>query len=437
MRYFPSVGRAAVSNVQNAFRIPRANDRAIIEFFEEMLNALAFAPPHVQLYGEDRSYERNGAADLFERLTAKKGYSIVRAHARNDIVTVKFHRGIFEPVANSSGGAWKNSPAWDTIELSPVSNQQQAPLELVAVIELINERLGRHTAKLAAGDDTSRTDATLSSHLAMVEKLQQALTDMAERHGAQQAQLQEDYDQRRQKLIEETDALRISTVAELDSERQSVAVQRQELDQRTKELDDRQNTHVRRDIRRELKAQLGEYKSAFALTKGTTQLRTPIHVAAITIVVLLLVGIVFFAVQPSPSDGWAYLLFLAKPLGLTFFAVAIATWYVNWMNRWFERHADVEFRLKELELDIDRASWLVETAFEWKKSGEDAMPDKMLDAIGRNLFVGRDETPAAGLNPVDQLASALLGQAANAKINIAGHQLEFDRKALRQAGKEA
>lgn len=420
-------------NVQNSFRVPRANDRTIINLLEELMQEHGFNPCSIRLTGARHSYTRSDQASLFEQLIKKKSHSITQASSHGHLVAVTYHRGIFVPNPHNGTLQHTNSAGWDTVQVEPTSNDSNDPLAVSAIVELINKRLPPRPESSA--EALGPVDAAIASHSAMVERLEQTLTDMAERHSAQQTKLQEEFDQRRQKLIEETDALRATTVAELDGERQSVAAQRQELDERAKELDDRQNTHVRRDIRRELKAQLAEYKTAFGLTAGTKGLRTPIHWTVAAIMIVVIAGVILFASQTPPNDGWAYALFLAKPLGLTFVGVVIATWYINWMNRWFERHADVEFRLKELELDIDRASWLVETAFEWKKAGEDAMPDKMLEAIGRNLFVSRDETPAAGLNPVDQLASALLGQASHAKINLAGHQLEFDRKALKQAGK--
>ncbi|WNJ91113.1 hypothetical protein [Bosea sp. 685] len=421
-----------VSNVQNAFRVPSANDRTIISLFDELMQEHGFNPCSIHLRGAPRGYTRTDNQSLFEQLTKKKLHTLRIVSSHGPIVAVTYTRGIFVPNPHGHGLQHIHSPSWDTIEVSPASQEANDPIAVATIIELINKRL---PMPMGGTDDLGPAEAAVASHVAMVERLEQTLTDMAERHGAQQAKLQEEFDQRRQKLIEETDALRATTVADLDGERQSVAVQRQELDERAKELDDRQNTHVRRDIRRELKVQLAEYKTAFGLTAGTKGLRTPIHWAVAVVLVVVIAGVVLFASQTPPNDGWPYALFLAKPLGLTFVGVVIATWYINWMNRWFERHADVEFRLKELELDIDRASWVVETAFEWKKAGEDAMPDKMLEAIGRNLFAGREETPAAGLNPVDQLASALLGQASHAKINLAGHQIEFDRKALKRAGK--
>jgi hypothetical protein len=422
-----------VSNIQNAFRVPRANDRTIINLFEELMQEHGLNPCSIKLSGSQHNNSRSENQPLFEHLVKKKSYAIATASSNNPAVVVFYYRGIFAPNPHNGGLQQIHSPAYDTIEIRPSSQQANDPLAIVAIIDLVNKRMS--LPPVAQNEADGPAEVAIASHSAMIERLEQTLTDMAERHSALQEKWQTEFDQRRQKLIEENDMLRASSVAELDAERQAIVAQRQELDEQTRELDDRQNTHVRRDIRRELKAQLAEYKMAFGLTAGTKGLRTPIHWAVGLLLVVLIAGIIFFASQTPPNDGWTYALYLAKPLGLTFVGIVIATWYINWLNRWFERHADVEFRLKELELDIDRASWVVETAFEWKKGGEEAMPDKMLEAIGRNLFVGRDEAPTTGLNPVDQLASALLGQASHAKLNVAGNELSFDRKALRQAGK--
>jgi hypothetical protein len=105
------------------------------------------------------------------------------------------------------------------------------------------------------------------------------------------------------------------------------------------------------------------------------------------------------------------------------------------MTRWSDRHAEAEFQLKQLELDMDRASWVVETAFEWKSRENNAIPGHLLEAVSRNLFARSDQREEISAHPVDQLASALLGQAAHAKLNIGGHEIEFGRGALRKAGK--
>lgn len=54
------------------------------------------------------------------------------------------------------------------------------------------------------------------------------------------------------------------------------------------------------------------------------------------------------------------------------------------MDRW--AHADEEFRLKRLELDIDRASWLVEMLLEWSEEKDGAVRREIVEALARGLF---------------------------------------------------
>ena len=40
----------------------------------------------------------------------------------------------------------------------------------------------------------------------------------------------------------------------------------------------------------------------------------------------------------------------------------------------FEQHAQTEFQLKQFELDMERASWIVETSLEWKDAKGTSIP---------------------------------------------------------------
>ena len=90
-------------------------------------------------------------------------------------------------------------------------------------------------------------------------------------------------------------------------------------------------------------------------------------------------------------------------LGLAFGSTSV--FYIRWSNRWFERHAKEEFRLKRYEIDLDRASWLVEMALEWKAEKGTEIPDSLLDKLANNLYA-EDREEAVDLHPADQVASA-------------------------------
>jgi hypothetical protein len=134
------------------------------------------------------------------------------------------------------------------------------------------------------------------------------------------------------------------------------------------------------------------------------------------------------------------MLLVAAVKQFTFTALFVSTAYffIRWNNHWFQRHANEEFRLKRMELDIDRASWFVEMAFEWKDEKGEAIPLEIIERLTQGLFAS--EGTDRPVEPVDSLAQALLG-AARFKIKLAdGTEAEYDRKGieklLRRAPKE-
>lgn len=125
-----------------------------------------------------------------------------------------------------------------------------------------------------------------------------------------------------------------------------------------------------------------------------------------------------------------------KPVGLTIALLGLIAWYLRWMNRWFERYADAEFYLKQFELDIDRANWVVETALEWKERQERAIPDPLLESISRNLFSKSERDEDADMHPADYLASAILGRASGVNLKVPGGELTLDNKGIRRLQKD-
>jgi len=106
------------------------------------------------------------------------------------------------------------------------------------------------------------------------------------------------------------------------------------------------------------------------------------------------------------------------------------------MNRWFERHSELEFQLKQFELDIDRATWVVETALEWRQEQHSTIPNHLLESISRNLFSRSDKDEGSDMHPADYLASALLGKASALRLALpGGRELEYGPRALKEVSK--
>jgi hypothetical protein len=109
---------------------------------------------------------------------------------------------------------------------------------------------------------------------------------------------------------------------------------------------------------------------------------------------------------------------------------ASVVFYIRWTDHWFRQHADEEMRLKRLELDLDRATWVVEMALEWKREKDADIPQELIDRLSRNLF--ESDSYSRPRHPGEDLASALLGASSALSITIPGlGEAKFDRKGMR------
>ena len=112
--------------------------------------------------------------------------------------------------------------------------------------------------------------------------------------------------------------------------------------------------------------------------------------------------------------------------------VALVIYYIRWNDLWFRQHADEEFRLKRLDLDIDRASWVVEMALEWSAEKNTGIPQELIDRLTRNLFEGGGLSGEAK-HPSQDLASALLGASSGLCIRVPGlGEIQLDRRGIRR-----
>jgi hypothetical protein len=100
------------------------------------------------------------------------------------------------------------------------------------------------------------------------------------------------------------------------------------------------------------------------------------------------------------------------------------------MNRWFDKHAEAQFVTKQYEIDINRATWAVEAALEWQRAQGGEMPPALVNGITNHLFE-RERGESAEYSPLEALASSILGSAASMKLNMAGTEVNMDRKSIR------
>lgn len=204
-----------------------------------------------------------------------------------------------------------------------------------------------------------------------------------------------------------------------------------ELDARSKELDDRAAKHARRQHYKDIKEKFKTWNEKFQVTEGTSKLRRGVFWSTMALLVLFggLSG--WFLFQSVVAQDSTHLIgAIVKQVTFTVLFVSTAFFFIRWSNHWFERHAQEEFRLKRLELDIDRASWFVELAFEWKDDKGEAIPLELIERLTHGLFV--DDSTIHTVEPADSLLQALVG-ASRFKVRMAdGTEIDYDRKGIRQ-----
>jgi hypothetical protein len=242
----------------------------------------------------------------------------------------------------------------------------------------------------------------------------------------------------RRRLDEEAKAEMQRLHSEYEAKDAALKGREEALDARAKALDDRSSRHARRQIRHDLKAALANRTRDFSLTKQTAAKRIPLH--ALFALLIAVPGLLFIRsflelVASGTAPNWL----LLTRIAVSGAALAAAlVYYIRWNDQWFRQHSEGEFRLRRLDLDIDRASWVVETAFEWKEEKGTEIPPELIDRLTRNLFVA-DEVDRRGVrHPGEDLASALLGASSRLNVQIPGiGEATLDRKGVKQLKRKA
>ena len=193
-----------------------------------------------------------------------------------------------------------------------------------------------------------------------------------------------------------------------------------ELDERRRELDDRSARHARREQSKALQQKISDRSEKFTLTSDTQRKRWSIH-AIFVVLLFVSVGLIarslFFPV--TATEGAAMWFDLGRlPLGVFGFALT-AVFYIRWNDQWFQRHADQEFRLQQLALDVDRAGYATEMLLEWQEDKGGEMPAVMVDRLTTGLFT--DQTTVARVrHPSEDATAALLRASSGVRVDLPG-----------------
>ena len=193
-----------------------------------------------------------------------------------------------------------------------------------------------------------------------------------------------------------------------------------DLDKQRQDLDDRSARHARREQSRALQKKIANRSEKFTLTPETQRKRWPVH-AIFVFLLLVSGGLIALSLLSPPlaKEGVALWLEIGRsPLGMLGFALT-AIFYIRWNDQWFRQHANQEFKLQQLALDVDRAGYAAEMLLEWQEDKGGEMPAVMVDRLTAGLFI--DQTTVGRVqHPSEDVTGALLKAASNVRIDVPG-----------------
>lgn len=378
--------------------------------------------------------ERNN--DVFDKILSCDGSLFARAALEYKNISINLQTKSY---MNNNGSVTPH-PYYAIIQINTNDNNRPTSNDIIYVLAKVNEFL--RSRKLLPAILEGEASQLFEPQIALLAAIQNAASGQIARTDEFFRGLVDKFDNRQAELEELYSRKTIQLEKAIAERRTRLEADEVRLQEKQRELDDRDNTHVRRAIRGELIETIRNRQKTFSISKDTTRLRWPIHAVFLLLLLGTSTGAVWslstwVSLAVNKKEGWdPFLITLAiKSIVFTFGFLTSAGLYISWINRWFDKHAEAQFHTKQFEIDINRASWAVEAALEWKASQSEQMPDALLMGITKNLFDSQI-SDHANYAPLDALASSILGSASNLKLNVGGSELSFDRKGIKEIAKK-
>jgi len=395
---------------------PVSDDR-----FVKLARSLARAFPKLEIgfvfAGDNYSLNNPKHQGAIEDLGKNKGYSVSSANFVIAGLSVNLNRS-----HNAQTPLTK-------LQINRHQEQGNADEARKLVLE-ITKRFGVPPHRM--GEQTTEPD--FASHFSQIEGVLAASVD---RFAELQSEFSKKNEQLREQHRETVEALKSEVAGEKEAFEKEISKRQAELDAAKKQLDDRSNTHARRAIRNDIKGDIDKAFQKALFSKVTSAQRFPVRLAFWLAILLLglLSALTLSTIREGASgaDLWiGYFKSTITGLG----AVGFLAFYIRWETAWTSIQGQYEKTLATTKIDIDRASWIIESLLEWQKeTPEREIPSTLLESLTRRLF-DWDSSAENDHSNADDLASAILGSAARVRIGPEGASVDLDRKGVKQLEKD-
>lgn len=445
-------------------KIPRVSDRTVADVLCELakqygvaaLNARAIGFNNIGLVqpSDEPTGEWKALLDADSYLLDMLSLSI------GGLSISYFRGGHYEPEGKS--------PFFDEIVLNWSNNPSPTAVQKIEIVAFLNKRLRQFEPGRLVGEAVSPEQAQLAAiHESTLERLERLNEDLIRESTEFRSAIDAKFDEKVQRLEGEYQKKKEQLGTEFDARANALEAKELALAEKLNAIDDRDNTHVRREIRDRMLDDVKQRINQFGVSKTTEQKRRPVLIGIMSLLTAFMALLAWTGYEIAAMDKQYFSMLEAirnistwgpeniKTAGLSaevvakvsatdvdrthlywlwlrfglfaFGLVGTILYYIKWQNRWAEQHATSEFHLQQFYIDVNRANWVIESCLEWRKETESAIPKELLGSIANGLFQNNQAEPERVIHPADELASALLGTASKLKLKVGDSELEFDK----------
>ena len=426
-----------MSNIQR-IKIPRTPDRSIIECFEKIGDKYGVSTFSISALG----FSQIGNVDFkgkgneeFNALVAHDSSLMATCSININGLTIIYYRG---------GSNQENkSPVFDEIQLNWNAKGTLSNTDKLDIVTIINNELKAfEPGKFIETGLSEEQSQLLSIHEGTLTRLERLNEDLIRQSSEFRKTLEKKFEEKATDLEDQTRTIQDELSKDYQKRTEVLDKKDQTLTDKLKAIDDRDNTHVRREIRDRMLSDVKSRIQSFGLSDKTEGKRTPVLIG-IVLMVFAIASLLIYSlfqlnqlttpipqISPNSSGGidmsnlyWVWMKITFLSIGL----LGTILYYIKWQNRWAEQHANSEFQLQQFYIDVNRANWVIESCLEWKKETDSEIPTVLLGSITRKLFENGQDDLEKVIHPSDELASALLGSASKLKMKVGDSELEFDK----------
>ncbi|NEI71023.1 hypothetical protein GR212_15700 [Rhizobium lusitanum] len=459
------------------FQVGKLSDKTIIETIEAIearfgVISKSFQSAEIQ-FGSNLSVLKDKSAPTYLLTNAN-------IQVKDKMFNIAFQRDYGQP----------NSVYFDLITITPRNNPAPTGAELVDLEAVIREKIRMPSLNVPINNEMSVSgllEKEMATVASMHEKLMFDALELRKTYEQQDVQRKEQFELERREVERNQKENEQASLAR-------IAVEREALEEKLKEFDFSDHMRARRKLRDDISQQVQEFLKSPQVPVGSSikfQLVLLFSLAAAVLSAIFayqsfesfiaennkdaileaqlndaqlksgtagalnvtggmgispslspqLSGSNLAESQSSASasslkTGGPYLLWLLALRAALLSAVTIGfiIYLISTLRKSYDEEVRSHRELQRYGMDINRASWVIETAMEMTTKEGAALPDKWVEGAVRGLF----QPSTSNDGEVTSLAAlgSLMGLAPNVTISPSGTVIEFPPKATKKASKD-